>query len=115
MAGLDPGKDDQWTSEQFSIVLRKLCASKYGAVPRQELAAALGSKGGEAVVALLKANYLGLRPRYSLQWEQQLSAEAWGEESDQELVTAGTAPMMYAMRKAIKRAEAQLAKAKAAK
>ena len=85
------------TGDQFRTVMRMLCASKYGAVLKVDLVAALGVNGEEAVMALLKANILGMRPRYS-KWELQIPAEAWGGRTDEQLITASTAPMMYAMR-----------------
>ena len=107
--------EDLWTGDQFRTVLRMLCASKYGAVLKKDLVAALGVNGEEAVMALLKANILGMRPCHS-EWELQIPEEAWGGRTDEQLITASTASMMYAMREveAEVRAEAEVqAKAEA--
>lgn len=101
-----------WTSAQFNTTMRMLCASEHGAVLREDLEAALGPGGEEAVLALMRRGMLGMRPGHS-EWEQQFPLEAWGGRPEAQLVTASDAIYMYEMREALAEAQAEAAKAQA--
>ena len=89
----------EWTPDQFATVVSALLSNQHNAAPRRVLAAKLGDQGDQALLDMLRANLLGLRPGYS-RWAQDLPEEAWdGAKSRKaQLITPASATHLYAMK-----------------
>jgi hypothetical protein len=86
---------------QLGAVIRALCASPYGAVFREDLAALVGAA---PLAAMLRANLLGLRPQNS-PLARDMPAAAWQGLTASQLVGAASSVHMFVMRQLVTRGE----------
>ena len=92
-------KDAAWSAEDFRAVLRAIIASPHGAVPVDELEAALGAGGAAKLESMNAKNLLLRRAYYPL--ARDIDAAAFGPDLE-DVYTLPSASHLLAARRKLK-------------